>query len=393
MTGVIREAGTQVGMPEHQIQEMCDKLEQQFVSEQQLSQLDSSMWSQLGCPIGLQLAVAAQLQLRRPSRRCSSSGPFTQHSPSSTRRVAPDADSIPNGAVEQSTKEQLGCFRRLVRRFRVLRQLSSYQDWLFPLDHREEFKRGYIHAGEPEDLKAYIRNLCEMWMLTYSLLLGVIAALWPLVPTVYFSDSTRGLYVLAAFHVVTFTAASVCSITIFLFAVINIVSGTVHYSKYKKWLFVNLEAIQTTERLLVSSFYIYILMLNMLVHMLVRATLFDAAPKVATALHLVLGILTIVLTGILFFNVNFLGRVTLHAGLMCDKPWSQTRDDNREPVSTEVFEHGMIQKVLSRLEPNTELAISSYLDFDLETETYNRESTDQGNTVKTKAWKEKQYEH
>jgi len=366
------------------VQKICDATDKEFIIEGwQLEHLEPSEWKALGAPMGIRSAVRRIL--------CSPPGTATGTAPKHSK--LPTTNSRPPVTIqdppplnnmemvdsivlteEDLLADQSKASATNASRISRLWRLTSLRDWMIPVDHQTVFKRALLHAKDGASLKNYLLSLCDMWLLVLALMLGCSLVVWQGVPVSWFEkQGDPGMFGLTAYHCLSFLCSLSLSVNIYLWAVLRIIGGTVSTANFKTWMLMHMGCIRKAEHFVAASFYLWFALLNCLAHVQIQ----NVCPKWSVVFHVVVLVIFVRAVFVLFFNLNYIARVTLHVGHMSAgrPPSVKTRWDRDSAAAHAIMENGgtvkeiekqWIAEALLQLEPDEERVLQTILERSLE---------------------------
>ena len=192
-----------------------------------------------------------------------------------------------------------------------LRPLEHLFGVAFPFDHTLKFKVCVVQALSAEDLKTTMVSVAEAsgWILAFALVFGIAVALWSIPPGEISAEMAMVYDLLCAL------LAIASFLTVCLFCVFLLVQNTVQPMNYHAFLFGSLGAIQPGDLLVMVHFYLTILLCLLRAHLR-----FAVLLPGATWPHVVLKACAGPTVLIALSAVNGMGRLAVHARLMCKEP-------------------------------------------------------------------------
>jgi len=202
-------------------------------------------------------------------------------------------------------------------------------DFLVPADHSMSFKLSVCFAKTGQELKEYMINLAQTWMVMESLFMGVLAQMWSMCP----EDSGhagKALYECVASCVILLTFFSVVA-----WAVFYIVVASVNDKNMKAFVLAGMGFFQLVEGLLCAAGYGWTLCIGLLGYLRFEAIFPEIVwLKIAWLACLGCGLV------IYMFLINGLALLAVYSGAMSKQvilPESGTQSSSMAEVEEALF--------------------------------------------------------
>ena len=304
-----------------QVEDVLERMQDQCVRELwQLEELEPEDWQTLRVPVGLSAAI------RREARKAAPRAEKPSRWASVRKKLA-------EGRQEEVPDIQfdLGGF---IPRFRMemalLCRIGSVFDYVLPRDHQEAFKRCVIHNKTGHELKSHIMMLSEVWMITFSVLLGACVGMWGLMPV----DVLTSVGVAVTFEVLMGLTLFLLLVCIMIHAVILLNFSSVHEGNANAFALLCMNTLQLGELLVLVNALLFTGVLLFITIARVHAVTKD--PWIpAVCLCFSFGILYLMA----IHSINFISCLSMHGAMLPPNevsdldPVEVTRVQERELVS------------------------------------------------------------
>jgi len=289
------------------ISAFLERMEANFIRETwQLKELSNTEWSELNAPLGLVACVRKELREGNLVYQDQCSPKHETKAESEQNMRQDGASSSAEEHINRSLTYGDGFCGRVWMEMSFLWSVGHVLDLVYPRDHQESFKRTIIHAKTGTQLCDHFVIMCEVWIISFSVLLGSLVGMWEIgVPTGCSDEVHLGFELVMAITQVLLLCAIVLN------AVLLINMSAVHPSKAKQFALLCINTFQLAELLVLGGIMFY---LGTVLY--ITITRLDAAWHESWTPRIVVLVVYWIGFAIMYYAINFMSMMNMHGGLM-----------------------------------------------------------------------------
>eukprot|EP00466_Bigelowiella_natans_P010465 jgi/Bigna1/86681/estExt_fgenesh1_pg.C_120249 len=218
-------------------------------------------------------------------------------------------------------------------------------DMILPFDHRTEFRQKILRAHDGAKIKQIFTQVCELWILTFSLIFNTVVGLWGLIPdetSSSMTDTERLCWEICCLLACTTSLGVVISMCLFSLN-ISLCSN----SNVKSYLVITSGAWAFAENSILIATYSTFLSVVFLGYTRIR----EVVPPASYAAQFVVPICFIVYMMLMIMCVNYISYASVHGGLMHKTRVARNLKNYRRQISqksVQVEEHAVKAAVIEQ---------------------------------------------
>jgi len=294
MAKIVRKASAEIGYED--ATGLLNRMQTQCVKDLwQLSEITSQDWQVIGAPIGVALAINREVSRSKVKKQSTQGWAMVRQWATDRKEGIPDVK-LGNGVLARFWME-----------LQLLWRMGRLFDYVMPRDHQEIYKHCLIHTRSGDQLKAHIMMLSEVWIITFSVILGSLVSMWSLLP------QETSMEVTVVFEVLMGLNQFLVLATIMTQAVTLLNTSAVHHTNAKAFALGCLNGLQFGELLVMVTIVFYAAILLFLSVVRIHHALGPDATSTPAILFLAVCSMLYLLS---VHTINYMSCFVMHGAMM-----------------------------------------------------------------------------